>query len=252
MHLDIPRILLTGIAGLLRELLVPEVVEIVLNAKDVAQLFEQSGFANTEENANSSSESTDDDSHGLDEREKLETIVSCIHNDVRRLNDLSASLESPALNGRYREEGAAEAKALITRTPHDYSTAIREKFPDALPELISHLGQANFQRCQILSKLRAKLGKGENLAFVEPSAEPNKSENLQHEDSKDGSPRPSSTVSANTAWSPRSRPQSIEDIKLAQFSDEGTNGQPFDCRACGHTVMTAKRDQRRLDLKHSF
>ncbi|QDS70771.1 hypothetical protein FKW77_003951 [Venturia effusa] len=240
---------------ILSEIFPPEERPPILNANKVDTLLEQAEFVEfdqDESNSDSSAGSSCSENH--DQYQGFDQMISTLRREVASLNDLNASLISPALDLEQIEDVADIASIRHILPHHAYSSSIMESFPDASPELVNRLGECNFHRYQHLLELRAG-GAPEPRPLKHTrktfQTEPAMSEASRNVDSGYGSmTAPASTTYAPTIASKKSShhgpfsvtsgPRSLtpgEHSKYPPLPAAARSGAEFNCLACGRGVI---------------
>jgi hypothetical protein len=233
---------LIALPGILREMIPPEECAAAHKTNRVPELIEQSASIENERDESSSDSSDGADSSDFPENDQsLDSVLASLRREVRCLNDLNASLKSPALNHENNGD-VVDVLELKDVAPHlSYTSSIRENFPNASLELTESLGECNFRRYQHLLELRIK-GEVERepLDLVEAVNErPATTEKSGNDDSGYGTLRPPTVYAPSAASSRLTSLMPGEHSRYPPLPEAARSGTAFDCLACGRDI-TAK------------
>ncbi|KAI0101744.1 hypothetical protein GGR51DRAFT_574566 [Nemania sp. FL0031] len=189
------------------------------------------------EHEHNGNESSDDDSDisSVFQADSLSEITEDMTSYVDNLMELDALYDAAQENVN-RHSIEPVAKVTATATPIDPSSAakvytemIRKRFPDIDQELLNYLGQGNYFRIVKGLEQRNKKHEGQ----VEDASGAKDHDTAPTE----GSGFYYSGVSKYQKWNMRSRLPEGFDIKIPLLPEEGKQGQPFLCIACGRKVL---------------
>jgi hypothetical protein len=236
---------LTCLLGILRKVLVSEDLIVAQKANRVAELLEQSVFV--ENNVDESDNETSGDGESSDSRDSsqsLEALIASLRREIRCLNDLNASLKSPALDLENNNDAADATNVKDVAPHHSYSSSIQESFPNASFELVERLGKYNLNRYQHLLDLRSKADEEtEPLKLIEATPRLAKTEKSGNDDSGYGTLAPPTAYAPSVASSRLTSLASGDRSKYPPLPGTARSGAVFDCLACGREIIAKETRQ---------
>ncbi|KAJ8131946.1 hypothetical protein O1611_g1675 [Lasiodiplodia mahajangana] len=223
--------------------------------------FEVDIEVDVEEEGDSSNEEDDSNSSG-GEYDDLKQCLEELDSYIRCLVDLDSVLLNPVLDPEAIERTKPEPEpepqpqqSTSLDKHHQFYLRIKDMFNDVSEDIANHLGRASFRRYQQLSEMREKAAHerereldGEELVQnpldVQAVVKSSRTSNLETEtlhDSGLGASIRTKSVYAESALS--SNVSAMGDGKHSTFpslTKEAKAGIPFDCGACGRSIVVTK------------
>jgi hypothetical protein len=218
---------------------------VVRKSNRVAELLEQSASIENDrdESSSDSSESTGTSDLPQDDR-NLDSVLASLRREIRCLNDLNASLKSPALDLERNDDVADVLKMKDIAPHHSYSSSITENFQNVASDLAEHLGKCNFLRSQYLRELRSRMEREtEALNLPDTTLRLAKTERSGNDDSGYGTLAAPTVYAPSTASSRLTSLASGERSKYPPLPDLARSGSAFDCLACGRDIIAKETRQ---------
>ena len=192
------------------------------------------------------SESSDDEEALDSEPTSIDEVLSQLNTAIECLNDLNASLDAANSDTPYDDVGSTTKTVTIEDiAPHKYfSQSIHERFPMASDTIAEHLGKANFRRYQMLHDRRYTVQEAsEPILVSDTKSKPGMSE---FQDSGYGSAVRQSLIAPSIASSIFSGASRSERSKYPQLPESAKTGNPFNCAACGKSIVALRSGDYRL------
>ncbi|KAK4223486.1 hypothetical protein QBC38DRAFT_372996, partial [Podospora fimiseda] len=180
----------------------------------------------------------------------LNEVTEDLRTDMRCLGGLGALLKNPVFDPQ-DQDVSTELSVFVWSPSQSYADKIQSRFPQAAPNLIHHLGNANYQRylrCQAIREglLDEKQPELVTTTISESHIAQTLASGSKFHDSGIGTSIAPTISYAETMMSYRHEGRSV---RIPPLSQEGKAGKPFDCVACGRKVTIRNSS---LWKKHIF
>jgi hypothetical protein len=205
----------------------------VRETTDITTLLEEARCSNSENTEFDDEANRSDQSEADFPTDSIDEVLEDLKVGIRCLIDLIPSILWPAEDLEHREK-APKLDFLQERTAHQYySDLLNKRFPEADPNLIERLGQANWTRY--------KRGQAEREANVEKETidiDPSRSvySPSKFHDSGLGSSVPARTTYSQSIVSSFSNHTDGSRSSIPPLSENAKKGEPFPCDACGRSI----------------
>jgi len=200
----------------------------VWETTDIATLLEEARCSNSENTEFDDEANTSDESEVDFPTDSIEEVLEDLKVGIRCLLDLIPSILWPIEDPEHREK-VPKLDFLQERTAHQYySDLLSKRFPEADPNLIERLGQANWTRY--------KRGQAEREANVEKETIDIDPSGSVYSPSKFHDSGLGSSVPARTTYAQSIVSSDGGSSRIPPLSQNAKKGEPFPCDACGRSI----------------
>lgn len=200
----------------------------VWETTNIATLLEEARYSNSENTEFDDEANRSDQSEADFPTDSIDEVLEDLKVGIRCLIDLIPSILWPAEDPEHREK-VPKLDFQQERTAHEYySDLLSKRFPEADPNLIERLGQANWTRY--------KRGQAEREANIEKETIDINPSGSVYSPSKFHDSGLGSLAPARTTYTQSIVSSGGSKSRIPPLSQNAKKGEPFRCDACGRSI----------------